>query len=209
METNAEEKTVGFGKNRIEALTDGIFAIAMTLLVLGIEVPQNQPGLSATQVLIDLIPDFFHYALAFIVVAILWVLHHEQFHHIRAIDRKMLWINILALLFIALVPFSSNYTDTFVLEPAPAIFFSINLLIIGALISWQWTYATRGYRLVDRSLDTGLVLLEKRKNLLIPVLGITAIIFAIIGVPWSSGIFYLLPLFLFLIQRRFDRSPLS
>lgn len=205
METSGDQP-VGFGKNRIEALTDGIYAIAMTLLVLGIEVPQNQQGLSAISVLIDLIPDFFHYALAFIVVAILWVFHHEQFHHIRVIDRKMLWLNILALLFVALIPFSSNYADTFVLEPGPAIFFSINLLIIGIIISRQWTHATRDHRLVDRSLDSGLIFLEKRKNLLIPALSVTAIILAIIGVPWSSGIFYFLPLLLFLMQRRYDRS---
>jgi len=85
------DRPAGFGKNRIEALTDGVFAIALTLLVLGVEVPPfPEEMVPATQLLINLIPDFFHYILAFIVLAVIWVFHHQQFHHILRIDRTML-----------------------------------------------------------------------------------------------------------------------
>ena len=63
------DQPAGFGKNRIENLTDGIFAIALTLLVLGLEVPQTpEKMVPAIQLLIDLFPDFFHYILAFTVL---------------------------------------------------------------------------------------------------------------------------------------------
>ncbi len=204
------EEPAGFGKNRIENLTDAVFAIAMTLLVLSVEVPQT-PGqvVSATQLLVDLFPDFFHYVLAFIVLAVIWVFHHQQFHHIQHIDRRILWLNIMTLMFITLVPFSSSYADTFFDQQIAAIFFSANLFMIGLLIWLQWEHATAGHHLISRHLDPGEILFEKRKNLLIPGLGIISIALSLFGVTWAVGIFYTLPLILFLMDLVHDRHRKS
>jgi uncharacterized membrane protein len=201
------DRPAGFGKNRIEALTDGIFAIALTLLVLGVEVPTvPEASISAAQLLIDLFPDFFHYILAFIVLAVIWVFHHQQFHHILHIDRKVLWLNILGLMFITMVPFSSSYADTYYTEQVSGIFFSTNLLIIGLLIWLQWEHATKDHRLVSPHLDSSEIRFEKQKNLIIPTLGVLAITLSLFGVLWAAGIFYTLPLILFLVQRWHDRQ---
>jgi uncharacterized membrane protein len=200
------DRPAGFGKNRIEALTDAVFAIALTLLVLGVEVPQTAEEMaSAAQLLINLIPDFFHYILAFIVLAVLWVFHHQQFHHILRIDRTLLWLNILALMFITMVPFSSSFADTYFLEQVAGIFFSANLLVIGIIIWFQWEYATKNFRLVSPQLDPCEIRFEKQKNLIIPVLGVIAIAISLMGIGMASGIFYSLPLILFLVQRWQDR----
>jgi uncharacterized membrane protein len=203
---NTGEQPAGFGKNRIEALTDGIFAIALTLLVLGVEVPSTSEELvPASQVLISLLPDFLFYILAFVVLAVLWVFHHQQFHHIQHIDRTILWLNILTLMFITMVPFSSSYADTYYNEQVAGIFFSVNLLVIGLLIWFQWEHATTDHRLVSPQLDPCEILFEKKKNLLIPLLGVSAIALSLIGVVWAAGIFYLLPLILFFLQQWHDR----
>jgi uncharacterized membrane protein len=201
------DRSAGFGKNRIEALTDGIFAIALTLLVLSVEVPRiPEEMVPATQLLIDLFPDFFHYILAFVVLAVIWVFHHQQFHHILHIDRTMLWLNILALMFITMVPFSSSYADTYYNQQIAGIFFSANLLVIGLLIWLQWDHATDGNRLVDPHLDPCEIRYEKQKNLIIPALAVLSIAISLMGVVWAAGIFYSLPLVLYLVQRWHDRQ---
>ena len=73
-------KQIGFGKNRIEALSDCIFAFAMTLLVISIEVPENANSFTPDLVTLtvrDLLPDIFHYVIAFLLIAALWVIHHH------------------------------------------------------------------------------------------------------------------------------------
>lgn len=201
------DQPAGFGKNRIEALTDGVYAIALTLLVLGVEVPRTmEESVPAAQLLISLIPDFFQYILAFIVLAVLWTFHHEQFHHIRFIDRTLLWLNILTLMFITMVPFSSSFADTYINQQLASVFFSSNLLIIGLLIMAQWEHATKDHRLVSPHLDPCEILFEKKKNLLIPITAICAIGLAFIGIAWAAGVFYLLPLILFLLHRWHDRT---
>jgi uncharacterized membrane protein len=204
--THTGDQPAGFGKNRIEALTDGVYAIALTLLVLGVEVPRTmEESVPADQLLISLIPDFFQYILAFIVLAVLWTIHHEQFHHLRFIDRTLLWLNILTLMFITMVPFSSSFADTYFNEKVASIFFSANLLIIGLLILVQWEHATKDHRLISPNLNPCEILFEKRKNLLIPILGICAIGLSYLGVALAAGIFYLLPLILFFLHRWHDR----
>ncbi len=87
----------GLGKTRVEALTDGVFAIAMTLLVFGITIPavaQDAPAAAFQQKLLELWPKFLTYGISFIVLGIYWVGHHNQFHYIRRTDRMLLWINI-------------------------------------------------------------------------------------------------------------------
>ena len=119
---------------RIEALTDGIFAIAMTLLVLTLTLPdmlETQLGLS--QLLADQWPKFFNYALSFVLLAIFWIVHHQQFHVIRRTDRGHIWINIGILMFVALMPFSTDVAGDYSGETLAELLFSANLMILGLL----------------------------------------------------------------------------
>jgi uncharacterized membrane protein len=98
-------------KSRIAALVDGIFAVAMTLLVLDLKLPEgtkmsNDPAV--WRQLFELTGRFSTYALSFIVLGIFWIGHHSLFHFVRRVSRDMLWLNLLFLLFITLLPFSTN-----------------------------------------------------------------------------------------------------
>ncbi len=97
-------------RNRIEALADGVFAVAMTLLVLDIKVPELQSPSATAELplkLLALWPKFLGYLISFVILGAYWVGHHMQLSFIRRADRPLLWINILFLLWVALVPFST------------------------------------------------------------------------------------------------------
>ena len=88
--------TGGRSKTRIEALTDGVFAIAMTLLIFNIRVPEAAQGTDKAlrQGLLQLWPSFLTYIISFVMLGVYWVGHHNQYHFIRRTDRVFLWTNI-------------------------------------------------------------------------------------------------------------------
>jgi len=195
---HSDESTriVGLTKGRIEALTDGIFAFAMTLLVTGMDLPIGAhsvaPG-KVHEILVGLFPDFMHYIIAFVTLAGFWVAHHVQYHSIRFIDRKLLWINIASLLFVALIPFSTALVGDYPYDSLASIVLEANLLIIGVLFYWQWWYASKDYRLVDRSVGPAAIASGKRRNLVVPTLSVAAIILALLNIPWSTAVYFLVP----------------
>jgi len=161
----------GLGKSRVETLADGVFAIAMTLLVLDLRVPQTAPeGLGTA--LSALLPRLLSFVLSFALLGIYWVAHHVQFHYIRRTDRPFLWINILFLLAVAIVPFSAALLGAYWREPLAIAVYGANLMGVAATLLWIWNYATRGRRLVDDALDPELVRLGRSR---------IAFTFAIIG----------------------------
>ncbi len=96
--------------SRIETLVDGIFAIAMTLLVLNLSIPQLTHSVSNITVenyLINLIHKLFTFALSFFILAIFWRANHQQFYRIKRINFILLWITIIWLFFVVLVPSTS------------------------------------------------------------------------------------------------------
>ena len=104
-------KKIGLTTKRIEGLTDGVFAIAMTLLVLTLEIPEplaeNTTGMLA-KLLISQRHKLFNYVLSFILLALFWIIHHRQFHLVKRTDHQHLWLNVFILMFVALIPFSTS-----------------------------------------------------------------------------------------------------
>jgi uncharacterized membrane protein len=88
-------------KNRLETFTDGVMAIIITIMVLGLKVPHNPTW----QSYLDAYPIFFSYALSFLFVGLNWSSHHHLFHKARKVNNKILWVNMLGLFWLSLVPF--------------------------------------------------------------------------------------------------------
>lgn len=186
------------GKNRLESLTDGIFAFAMTLLVLNIEVPGDaaaaalQPG--AVQALLQgLYPDFTHFVLAFVMLAAFWIIAHSFGEHIRYVDRRLLWLSVFKLLFVALIPFSANLADTYVNFPEAALVFEANIIIVGLLLYLQWSYASRNHRLISPNLPESEIGHIKIIIAIMPAIALLAMGLALAGVTWSVLLFALAP----------------
>ena len=182
--------------NRVEALNDGVFAIAMTLLAFGLQVPNISKNLIATEfphVLLGLQNHLIDYAASFIILGTFWTNHHQQFHHIKYVDRWLLWMNILSLMFISLVPFTTTLSITYDDEKLPALFLDGNLLIIAILYLMNWLYATSNNRFVQSDLAPQIIAVIRGINLLFLgfIIGVT--ICTIFYPEWSNNILIFSP----------------
>jgi len=186
----------GLSTSRIEALTDGVFAVVMTLLVLDLKVPLI-PGPEATAELpgklLELWPKFLSFTLSFVIAGIYWVGHHNQFHFIRRTDRVLLWINLLFMLGVAFVPFSSALLGDYPSQQVAIVAYGINLICIGSVLYAHWWYATADHRLVDHDIDPHAVRAAKQRILIAPVAYALAIILSFFGTGVSLAIYILVP----------------
>jgi len=106
---------------RIVAFTDGVMAVAITLLVLNVEVPHLSAGESLGDALVDdILPSLGAYALAFALVGRFWVIHHNLFEKLHSFDRTLMALNLLFLALIVLMPFSAQLYDVYTSRPAAA-----------------------------------------------------------------------------------------
>lgn len=201
MQNNEENiKSTGINARRIETLVDGIFAIAMTLLVLGITIPSvtNPTEASLYQALYDLLPNFYSYFISFILLAVFWRINHLQFNRIKRADGTLLWIIILWLLFVALVPFSAYFVGEYGNFQIPNIFFDINLFFLGFLLFLNWRHAIN-QGLMDE-LDEATLKSSLKVNLMLPVISLLALIITFLpfmkewGYGWSSMVYLIIPL---------------
>lgn len=183
-----EENELGTG--RLEALADGIFAFAMTLLVLGIDVPESIPGNEADQALlqhlIGLIPQFLVYALAFFTLGSLWYAHQKHFRHIKRADGRLIWNNILGFMFIALVPFTTNLAGDYGDHQMGILPFEVNMLLLGLVFYGEWSYITSHPQLLHQELDPLTLARSKEKNAIIVVLSLVCIGLSFLIPAWSA-----------------------
>lgn len=144
--------------NRVEALSDGVFAIAMTILVLNIAVP-TAATVSAEQLptaLRQITPQVLVYIISFINLGVLWVGQHNQDHFIVRVDRWFLWINIGYLLLISFMPLSTALLGHYPLNRVALIVYGVNLIAATLMLALHWDYATRGGRLSHEQVSPGL-----------------------------------------------------
>ena len=183
----------GLTKARIEALTDGIFATVMTVLVLALSLPQaglKEPDLESA--IVKLSPHILAYAFSFIVLGVYWVGHHNQFHYIKRTDRVFLWVNILFLLTIGFVPFSTSLLGEYPFSPTAVRIYGANLVATGLALYAVWWYATSRRRLVDKDLDPHIVSLAQRRTLIGPVVALIGTGFSFLDTRISLVLYLLL-----------------
>lgn len=127
-------KTFIYDKSRVTAFCDAVFSIAMTLLILEIDVPDSSiiNNESLGDILSSRIPSFIGFLVSFMVIALYWVSHLRIFKYVTSISDKLLWINILLLLFVVLLPFSTAlYVGGFNAN-GPFVFYCLNLVFLGS-----------------------------------------------------------------------------
>jgi uncharacterized membrane protein len=195
-------KSIGFEKNRLETLTDGIFAFSMTLLVTGLNIPQSLDEFTTEHVyslLVNLSPAFIHFMIAFFIIAWFWTMHHVQFHKIRFVDRKLLWLNVISMAAIVLFPFSTSLIGDFPTHPLAELIFQVNLMLAGFLFYCQYYYASK-HDLIDPAKRHINDFMEKTETLMVPVLSVVAIILTFAKLPWTSLIYCIAPVILLALQ---------
>lgn len=143
---------------RLAALSDGIFAIAMTLLVLDLRVPANEAlhharplwasgAIRSEGVLWDtlegLAPSLLTFFLSFLTLGIFWVAQQTQLGHFARSDRNLTWIHLALLCAVALMPFSTGLLAEFITYRLALVVYWLNLLLLGAMLFVSWRYAER------------------------------------------------------------------
>ena len=128
--------------SRVLALSDGVFAIIITLLVLEIHVPDLAQGQSLREALEEIRPSLTAFLISFVVVAIAWAGHRDIFSLIRRTDRALVWLNILSLLPLCILPFGASLIARYETEPVALRMYGLLLLAIAASRLWVWWYAS-------------------------------------------------------------------
>jgi len=135
--------------SRVETFSDGVFAIAATLLVLEFTVKPGQP--LGHQLLHELWPSYLAYATSFLTIAIIWINHHHVMETIERIDRTFLFLTALLLLVVAFIPFPTKLVAQYLETPderAAVYAYGITLLLMAIAFNVLWTYARWDRRLI-------------------------------------------------------------
>lgn len=146
-----------YSLGRVLAISDGVFAFSLTLLVVELVVPTAASGSALTSQLLSQWPELFSYLLSFSVVAMTWNSHHETFRHIRRVDGWLITLNFACLLLVAFLPFPTAVLGRNQGLAAPALLYAVTLTLINLSTAATWWYATRRRRLVDPDLEHRLI----------------------------------------------------
>lgn len=178
---------------RLEAFSDGVMAIAITLLVLEIAVPPS--GRPLGKELLQLWPSYFAYVVSFVVIGAIWINHHAMFRHIAQADGTLLLLNVLHLMLVAFLPFpTAVLAEAFhrgLGEPVATAFYGGTLTVIGISVTAMWRYAARGQRLLGAHLTAEEAQQIGRRFLIGPLVYAVATVVALV-VPWLALALYLL-----------------
>jgi uncharacterized membrane protein len=204
-ESYSEGEAMYLTKSRLEGLTDGIFAFAMTLLVIGLNLPDKatlvQSTEFATNFLFSLYSDFFHYVLAFLILGAFWLIHHVELHPVQRMNRMFVWLNLGTLLFVAMLPFSTSFSGDFPGVPLGAIVFELNLFAIGTGMFLQWRYATGKDRLVGTGMAHGFARQVGARIMVVPAVSLVGVLIALAGITWSTIVYLAIPFVQYIATR--------
>lgn len=162
---NTTNKHTGFKTDRIKTLSDSIFAIAMTLLVLDVKDSAGDSDMLSEQLRL-LFSKLFPYAVSFLILGIYWTGHHSQFHYIKRTNRIHLWLNVVLLMFVALIPFTASLLSEKKLNQFSVFMYGINITAVLTAFYIQWWYATCRHRLIHAKLDARIVQDVKKRMII-------------------------------------------
>ena len=153
-----------FPINRVEALSDGVFAIVMTLLVLELSIPVitgSSVNAELLRKLLELWPKLLVYILSFVILGMVWVHHRFMFHYIERSDGKLAWMNIILLMFVALIPFAASLLGEYANAQVAVAVYGINALLTIIMSLVIWIHITRKHELADRAIDAEIAIRRK------------------------------------------------
>lgn len=206
-----ENRSFFITTSRIEAFSDGVFAIVITLLAFQFKVPKFTMEATIQQnfhELLKLSPHFVSFVFSFLFVAVFWINHHQLFHTIKEADRKLLWYNIHLLFWITIIPFPTAMVGDHPQTPVAimSLAFVLMMATLAAYIVRRYSYFRAS--LVDENLSIDSIKDGLYKNIAAIVLNFAAILIA----PYSVKVCYIIfiiVLALFIIPQKLERKSKS
>lgn len=150
----------GLGLERLLFFSDAVMAIAITLLAIDLKIPEIPAALASTELprqLDALGPRIVSFVISFVVIGIYWSSHHRYFGYVRRYDGRLIALNLLFLMFIALMPFVASLLGQYPTVPLGVIVYAAAVAAIGFTLAAMWYYMTSGHRLVDANLDDAFI----------------------------------------------------
>ena len=137
-----DDEAADEGIGRILALSDGVFAVAITLLIFAIAVPATTTDAGLPKALLGLWPRYLAYVVSFVVIARFWVVHRLAFRLIAREDAMLVWLNLLLLMFVAFLPFPTAVLGEHSGSPAAAVLYAISVVLTAIASAAYWWYAS-------------------------------------------------------------------
>ena len=190
--------------SRLEAFSDGVFAIIVTIMVFDVKLPPlgSQPSpAELSSAFAALAPKFFSFIISFLVVAAFWAHHHQLFHSVERTDRKLLWHNNILLLFLSLIPATAAFLGNSPRLPIAVALYGAVLLLSSLSALLMYRYAALGSELMDSRIHRSERVRTLRKYWIAPIFYTIAIV---ISWPWPliSLAIYVIILIAFLLPER-------
>ena len=181
-------------KARIEALSDGVFSIAMTLLVIEIHVPVLPDGaysmISLWTSLLHIFPSIASYVVSFTVLAMYWTSHHALFHFFtKTVNRTLVQLNMLYLMLLALIPFSTALLASYHTNLLAVWVYGMNILAMGAAQYLLFIYALRSKEVEIHEISSRTMTQAKIRALLTPSFALIAMFVAVVSEPLAFLLF--------------------
>lgn len=184
------------GTSRLEAFSDGVIAIIVTIMVLELRAP-SQPNLTA---LLKVAPIFLSYLLSFLMVAIMWVNHHHLIHAVREVNARLLWVNLHLLFWMSVVPFVTDFLGKNHREPMAVALYGLDLTLCAVSFVMLRSELARQYR--DDPEMSEYHAAMQRKNAFSATLYLLSAPLAYISIYFSYFIFILIPVIYFLPEKK-------
>jgi uncharacterized membrane protein len=202
--------TAGMSKARLESFSDGVFAFAITLLVLSIPIPDIKSaddGLLTTA-LLRAIPQLIPYVTSFATIGIIWLNHHSMFHEVVKVEHTTLTLNLLLLLVVAFIPYPTGVIGKYGALRSGVVLYGATFTAAGLAFSALW-FDIRRKRLSRGRDDDARIRSTTIRNLIGPVIYPLATALAFLAPKTSLGIFFGLAAFYFLpgLQQRSNEEP--
>lgn len=192
-----------FQLERLILFSDAVFAIAITLLVIEIKIPEfhneEVTDKKILEKLGDLIPKFIGFLVSFLIIGQYWVVHHRMFGYIINFTDRLIWLNIFFLLAVVLMPFSTAFYSEYVLGNTitPIIFYTANISSLGIINFFMLRYISKPERKLTENLSQPMARFFSLRSLAVPVI---FIIFLLVYI-WAPKIAFWIPPLIPLILR--------
>ncbi|MCG9912126.1 MAG: TMEM175 family protein [Flavobacteriales bacterium] len=185
-------KTTRISTGRLEAFSDGVIAIIITVMVFDLKLQEIPTDNTVWDELLKLVPKLISYAISFLMLAIMWVNHHQLFHQIKRTDNKLLWYNIHLLFWMSLIPFGTHFIGANPWLWQSSLFYGVIFFMNALSFTLIRNYVIENDILLD-SINKKAHIKIRNKNRLALFIYFLAAIFSLISVYIAFAMFLMVP----------------
>jgi uncharacterized membrane protein len=205
------DKKKEFQLERMILFSDAVFAIAITLLVIELKVPEIPAPVTEDKVINSLaviFPKFIGFLVSFFIIGLYWTVHHKLYGFVTGYTQKLLWINLFFLLGIILMPFSTSLYSEYIFYylKTPVIFYTLNICFLGMMNFILWKYISNSKNNISISFPPVLAGYYSFRALAVPIIFLIMLVAYLFVPKYAIAIPPLIPLIMWIISRFYKKK---